>query len=160
MAKKKKKGGKPPAGKLTIRQWLIEHKDEFDDREKLIKACMRSLRVSRPAVLPKLREVAPAASNSPRSKQGLGLSKADFMAQHDDLTAARRAIKKGLSELGGDQVVSDADFRRFCGGPQSGWKEAAEDFRENQFRCGGKVWWASKATVKQMIRDVRKATEV
>ena len=158
MAKKKKRRpGRPRSSKPTIRRWLMENRDKHPDREKLIKACIRTLKVCRPAVLLKLKEVAPGAATADGKK--LGFSKVEFMAQQDDLTAARAAIRQGLAALGSDNILSDTDFRRFCNGPSTGWKEAMQGFSENLFRCGGKVWWAAKTTVKQVLRDVRKAKE-
>lgn len=162
--KKRKQGGKPPAGTPTIREWLTEHKDKIPE-EMLIYRCMKALGVCRPAVQAKLREISRPSRSSRTTKPArtarnkASLSKEEFLHQFDDLTAAKAAIEAGLEALG-DDVIQDTDFRRNCNGPSSGWKEAAEEFSENQFRCGGKIWWSSKATVKQMIRDVRKAKEL
>ena len=157
MAKKRAK--KPTAShpEVTIREWLTANKEAYDDQEDLIAACMDALGVSRPGVRLKLREMGLTGS---QSKGKRGLSRAEFKRQFDEETAAKVAIAEGLKKLGADDILPDVDFKRFCGANPNGWRDAAADFREYQFSVGTKIFWATKATVQEMIRDVRKGQEV
>lgn len=151
--------------RVTVRAWLQENKDEYKDREKLIAACMRALKVRRDAVLAKLKQVIPAGSSSsakPKRMPGAKFTRDTFMAQFDDETATRNSIRAGLDKLTDDDILSDVDFKRMCAAPANGWRQIADEdeFVPYQFRCSGKIWWTTKATKKWALREIRKSKEL
>jgi hypothetical protein len=163
--------GRRYGSKVTIRTWLSENQDEYDDREKLVKACTRKLRVSREAVLKTLRETTAtngrtaAPKPGPNARRGKsGVSRDNFQAMFDADTAVRQAIRSGVATLGNDELLNDSQFRRErCNGAtQLRWRQIADEpeFASHQFRCGGKVWWATRATVKWALKHVNKAKEL
>lgn len=78
---------------------------------------------------------------------------ADFRREHDQAWK----IRDGLNRLFGGQVImTDAEFREaVCGNPNR-WRSAADqtEFKENRYRVGGEVLWASKETILEM-RKIR-----
>lgn len=78
---------------------------------------------------------------------------ADFRREHDQAWKIRDGLKR---LFGGQVIMTDAEFREAVSGNPSRWRAAADmsEFKENRYRVGGELLWASKETVREM-RKIR-----
>ena len=102
-----------------------------------------------------------SANKHGKKRKSNGLSRGEFQSQFDVDTKIREAIESALLLLTDDDIVKDADFRKECCGIGSAsvWRQIADEkpFRDYQFVCDRKVWWATKASVKWVLQTIAKA---
>ena len=144
----------------TVIEWVEENSKDYADHEEMIQACAMKLNVQVRSVRTKISLW--KKLHSPSEKRGKdGISREHFRAQFDKDTGMRLAIWKGISTIGSTEIVSDNQFRaERCGNcGTAGWRQVAEEeeFLLYQFRCGSRIWWATKATVKWTLDHVSKA---
>lgn len=75
----------------------------------------------------------------------------DFRREHDQAWK----IRDGLAKLfDGGVIMTDAEFREAVSGNPARWRGAADlsEFRDNRYRVGGELLWASRETIKEMRR--------
>ncbi len=98
----------------------------------------------------------PKANGVPSGRQA-GMTVKDFAAQFDAATRIRAAIRDGLKRLGAGRIIKDGEFRGFCGeGAGPTWAQVSDEdeFADCRFECARKLWWASAATVRQVLDGV------
>lgn len=150
----------------TVLEWMEVHGQEYECRVDMMAACAKELRIQEKSVRDKLnRSKKYGGSRGTRKRSGRsGISKEQFRAQFDTDTSTREAIRKGLKTLGKSEILADNQFRsERCGNVgTAGWRQIAEEveFIAFQFRCGGRVWWATRATVEWSLLNVSKAKEL
>ena len=144
----------------TVIEWVELHSKEYSDHAAMIRACAKDMNVKPESVRTKISSKKKREGN-PSGKKKEGISREQFRAQFDKDTGIREAVRKGLEALGNTEIVSDNQFRtERCGNcSTAGWRQVAEEeeFLAHQFRCGSRIWWATKPSVKWTLEHVSKA---
>jgi len=118
-----------------------------------VSAAARALGVAKSTVQKALGRHLDARSKVGKVTDVAGRTLIDFRREHDQTWK----IRDGLRRLFGKQVImTDAEFREAVSGNPARWRAAADqtEFRENRYRVGGELLWASKETVREM-RKIR-----
>jgi len=145
----------------TVIEWVEENGKDFADHGEMIQACAKDLDVLVESVRTKISSWKKLHSPSSKKKGKDGISREQFRAQYDKDTGIREGIRAGLLLIGPTEIVACGQFRtERCGNcATGGWRQVAEEeeFLPYQFRCGSRIWWATKATVKWTLDHVSKA---
>jgi hypothetical protein len=142
------------------------HAQEYECRAEMVADCAKYLKVQEKSVRDKLNRSKKYGVKAGTRKKGgrSGISKEQFRAQFDTDTATRQAIRQGLKSIGKSEILADNQFRsERCGNVgTAGWRQIAEEveFIAYQFRCGGRIWWATSDTVEWSLVNVSKAKEL
>ena len=144
----------------TVIEWVEENGKDFADHGEMVRACAKDLGVLVESVRTKI-STWKKVHGPPKKKGKEGIDREQFRAQFDKDTGMREALRKGLGTMGPTEIVSDNQFRtERCGNcGTAGWRQVAEEeeFLPYQFRCGSRIWWATKTTVKWTLEHVSKA---
>lgn len=149
----------------TVLEWVEAHGEKYECRAEMMIACANELEIQEKSVRDKLtRSKKFGGRTSASKKKGGGISKEQFRAQFDTDTAMRQAIRLGLKSIGKSEILADNQFRaERCGNVgTAGWRQIAEEveFIAYQFKCGGRIWWATADTVEWSLANVSKAKEL
>ena len=147
---------------MTIRQWISENRDNYDNEKELARACMKALKVGRSGVTKVIQD----DLRGQRRRTSKGMSLDSFVETHDQDTRARVAIRRVLKELD-DLIYSDSDMRQMCGSPTSNtWKMVREEpeFLKYQFELGstrgGRIFWGKERVVRKAIESISNAKPI
>jgi len=154
---------------VKIRDWLDENSPNWkmggiatDCAHRCALEVGTSFKSVRDFVTRNRRKEGPVSRSKPKQKKDKpsGFSREEFRARFDDATSIRLAIETALKELAVDEIVPDSQFRqeRCHRSSPSGWRDVADadEFSNNQFRCDGKIWWATEDTVWWALDNIGK----
>ena len=96
--------------------------------------------------------------------QKVGISKAEFMAQHDPTTRTRNMIAAAVKLIKPGHFIKDYELRKLAGCGDTGlWNAVASDpdegFRKHRFQLDNSVWWTDARSRDEMLATNPKAKE-
>lgn len=138
---------------LTIRQYLTQNLDKFENRADLIDKCVEDLGVTRGSVKSKLHKVLakqPGGTLGQDNSAGLktAINAEQFRKQQDPTIKVKKALK-GL----GKNVIWDADFRAEMHIPSNKWKRVADKIdpdETHRLKVKGKTLWGHPDVLKKI----------
>jgi len=144
---------------MTIRAWITEHRDKYDDREKLIADCMKALKAGRKGVVKILSSMGhsqtpEAVKQTPKGVSLSTISIKDLVAQHDKVGEALRII----TSIPDNEVMDDDSVRRELAVGNGKWRlirgstRMVGYFYELQNK---KFVWGSKKTIEKVAEKMR-----
>jgi len=149
---------------VTCREWLDENISEYENRDELIRGCMRETGVSRDRIVRILKKLSGGAVASGKFSDGSVVPGLVSAVNPQDITKdfdVPTKIKDALKLLDG-KVIRDSDLRVELGVDVVRWRRATDrdEFSENRLKIKKGKWrgiiWGSK----KVIEDIRKTIDV
>ena len=162
----------------TIKQWLIENKKNYTDRNEFIEGCVKALGVSKKSISEIIFPIWPSdyrsrqkkiAARKPSSPKlhGKGMNREQLLEKYDINTRLRNALQDGVATIVeqpnpvDDETIEDVEFRmeRCQSSNVAGWRTivAEPEFAQYQFRIGDKTFWTTPRNVEWAIEHIRTA---